>query len=106
MTVHNEITYNDCEQLIKLFREYLSSWSWEEWEAAGAADKEEIVTNAVAEFGPYLPFDIDEAYELFYNWIEGLNRENFEDAVAFQESLAKTLAEWHTKKSSTAELTA
>ena len=30
------------ERLIEIFKEYLPAWSWEEWQAAGASDKEDI----------------------------------------------------------------
>ena len=101
MNIHYEMSYRDCEQLIKLFREYASDWSWEEWEAAGAADREEVVTNAIAEFGPYVEFDIEDAYELFYDWAEGLNKENFEDAL--HEDLEKRINEWRSKKYTSAK---
>ena len=85
------MSYNSCEKLIKLFWDYVSDWSWEEWEAAGAAEKEEIVTNALAELGPYSDFDIDEAYDLFWEWAEGLTKDGFEYALS--EGVSKELVE-------------
>lgn len=63
------------EQLIELFYEYLPAWTWEEWQAAGASDKEEIAINAIADLGPEV--DIEEAYDLFYDWVAGLTEADF-----------------------------
>ena len=63
------------DTLINLFQEYLVGWSWEEWQAAGSSDREEIVVNALADFGPDM--DVDEAYDLFYDWAAGLAPEDF-----------------------------
>ncbi len=63
------------EQLIKLFQEYIKAWSWEEWQAAGSSDREDVVINALADLGPEV--DIDEAYDLFYDWAAGLTEEDF-----------------------------
>lgn len=65
------------EQLIKLFQEYLTSWSWEEWQAAGSSDREEVVVNAIADLGPSINIDVEEAYDLFYDWAAGLTEANF-----------------------------
>ena len=53
------------ERLIEIFKEYLPAWSWEEWQAAGASDKEDIVINALADLGPDMPIEVDEAYDIF-----------------------------------------
>ena len=63
-------------KLINLFYEYLKGWSWDEWQAAGSSDKEEVAVNAIADFGPEV--DIDEAYDLFYDWAAGLTEADFE----------------------------
>lgn len=65
------------EQLIKLFQEYLTSWSWEEWQAAGSSDREEVVVNAIADLGPSINIDVEEAYDLFYDWAAGLTEADF-----------------------------
>jgi hypothetical protein len=65
------------EQLIKLFQEYLAGWSWEEWQAAGSSDKEEIVVNAIADLGPSMNIDVEEAYDIFYDWAAGLTESDF-----------------------------
>ena len=65
------------DTLIKLFQEYLAGWTWEEWQAAGSSDREEIVVNALADLGPDLSIEVDEAYDLFYDWAAGLTPEDF-----------------------------
>jgi hypothetical protein len=65
------------ERLIELFREYLPAWSWEEWQAAGTSDKEDIVINALADLGPEMPIEVDEAYDIFYDWVAGLTEADF-----------------------------
>jgi hypothetical protein len=76
------------ERLIELFREYLPAWSWEEWQAAGASDKEDIVINALADLGPDMDIEVDEAYDLFYDWIAGLTEADFGEEL--QEALPAT----------------
>lgn len=65
------------EQLIKLFQAYLTGWSWEEWQAAGSSDREEVVVNAIADLGPSINIDVEEAYDLFYDWAAGLTEADF-----------------------------
>jgi hypothetical protein len=67
------------EQLIELFYEYLPAWSWEEWQAAGSSDREEIVINAIADLGPDV--DIEEAYDIFYDWAAGLTEADFGETI-------------------------
>ena len=71
----NESHQSIEETLAELFTSYLQGWSWEEWQATGASDREEIVVNALADFGPEL--DIEEAYDIFYDWAAGLTEEDF-----------------------------
>lgn len=63
------------DELIALFQKYLQGWSWEEWQAAGASDREEIVVNTLADLGPDM--DIEEAYDIFYDWSAGLTPADF-----------------------------
>jgi hypothetical protein len=65
------------ERLIEIFNEYLPAWSWEEWQAAGSSDKEDIVINALADLGPDMPIEVDEAYDLFWDWAAGLTEADF-----------------------------
>lgn len=69
------MTY-EYETLISLFQEYLSGWSWEDWQAVGSSDREEVVVNALADLGPEM--DVEEAYDIFYDWSAGLTPEDFE----------------------------
>ncbi len=64
------------DQLIDYFWDELNSWDWESWQGAGASDKEEIVVGAIADLG--INVDIDEAYSLFWEWADGLDRDSFE----------------------------
>ena len=73
------------ERLIEIFKEYLPAWSWEEWQAAGSSDKEDIVINALADLGPDMPIEIDEAYDIFYDWAAGLTEADFGEEL--QEAL-------------------
>ena len=65
------------ERLIEIFKEYLPAWNWEEWQAAGSSDKEDIVINALADLGPDMPIEVDEAYDIFYDWAAGLTEADF-----------------------------
>lgn len=65
------------ERLIEIFKEYLPAWSWEEWQAAGSSNKEDIVINALADLGPDMPIEVDEAYDLFWDWAAGLTEADF-----------------------------
>lgn len=81
-------------ELINLFREYLKGWSWDEWQAAGSSDKEDIVANAIADLGPEV--DVDEAYDTFYDWAAGLTEADFEsnlDEAVTPEEKARVAAE-------------
>lgn len=63
------------EELITLFQTYLGGWSWEEWQAAGSSDREEIVVKTLADLGPDM--DIEETYDIFYDWSAGLTPADF-----------------------------
>ena len=76
------------ERLIEIFKEYLPAWSWEEWQAAGASDKEDIVINALADLGPDMPIEVDEAYDIFWDWAAGLTEADFGEEL--QEALPAT----------------
>jgi hypothetical protein len=71
----NESQQSIEETLVELFMSYLQGWSWEEWQAAGSSDREEIVVNALAELGANM--DTEEAYDIFYDWAAGLTEEDF-----------------------------
>lgn len=66
-------------RLINLFYKYLEGWSWEEWQAAGSSDREEVAVNAIADLGPEV--DVEEAYDIFYDWAAGLTEADFGDLI-------------------------
>lgn len=68
----NEFTKS---RLVDLFWEDLANWSWESWQSAGAEDKETIVTDAIIELG--IDIDINDAYDLFWEWADGLDENAF-----------------------------
>jgi hypothetical protein len=68
----NEFTRS---RLIDLFWDGLTNWDWESWQSAGAEDKETIVTDAIIELG--IDIDINEAYDLFWEWADGLDENAF-----------------------------
>lgn len=80
------------EQLIKLFQEYLAGWSWEDWQAAGASDKEEIVVNAIADLGPSMNIDVEEAYDIFYDWAAGLTELDFASELTEANNIVQRFA--------------
>lgn len=61
--------------LIACFWAGLADWDWESWQSAGAEDKEEIVTDAIVALGPSV--DVDEAYDLFWEWAAGVDEDSF-----------------------------
>ena len=69
------------ERLVELFRGYLPAWNWEEWQAAGASDKEDIVINALADLGPDMPIEVDEVYDIFWDWAAGLTEADFNTSL-------------------------
>lgn len=97
------------ERLIEIFKEYLPAWSWEEWQAAGASDKEDIVINALADLGPDMPIEVDEAYDIFWDWAAGLTeadfRSNLGEAISPEEK-ARVAAENDARFAKLAELEA
>ena len=73
------MTEETRDSLIDYFWEELESWDYDSWQSAGAGDKEEIVTGALAEFGLDVDIDVDEAYTLFWEWADGLDQDSFDN---------------------------
>jgi hypothetical protein len=65
------------EKLIDIFLDSIFGWTWSDWCSTGSKDKEEIVADAIADLG--LEVDVDEAYDLFYEWASGLDESSFDD---------------------------
>jgi hypothetical protein len=80
----NEFTKS---KLIDLFWEGIADTPWDVWCDTSSGDKERIVPAAVVELG--IDVDIDEAYDLFWEWAEGLDEDSFRSA--YSESLQEAL---------------
>jgi CubicO group peptidase (beta-lactamase class C family) len=65
------------DDMEKYFSEELKNWSYESWISSSTEDKEEIVQNVLddIEFGWVME---EELYEVFYDWIEGVDETYFE----------------------------
>ena len=72
-------------RLINLFQDALAGWTWEDWEAAGSSEKESIVTYATANIGQ--PVDTQTVYDLFWEWVNGLEPDAFTESMAESTSL-------------------
>lgn len=62
-------------ELLDYFWDELTGWDYESWQSAGAKDKEDIVVGALADLGPTI--DVEEAYELFWEWADSLTEDDF-----------------------------
>lgn len=72
-------------RLINLFQDALAGWTWEDWEAAGSSEKESIVAYATANIGQ--PVDTQIVYDLFWEWVNGLEPDAFTESMAESTSL-------------------
>ena len=63
------------DKLITYFWESISEMSWEDWKSTSSSDWEGIVVGAILELG--LTNYIDEVYDLFYEWSDGLEEDSF-----------------------------
>lgn len=72
-------------RLINLFQDALAGWTWEDWEAAGSSEKESIVTYATENIGQ--PVDTQMVYDLFWEWVSGLEPDAFTESMAESTSL-------------------
>jgi hypothetical protein len=63
-------------RLIDLFYKGIAGTPWDVWCDTSSGDKERIVPDAIVELG--IDVDIDAAYDLFWEWAEGLEEDNFE----------------------------
>lgn len=66
----------ELERICDRFSEELKNWSYESWISSSTKDKEEIVQNVLddIEFGWVME---EELYEVFYDWIEGVDETYF-----------------------------
>ncbi len=63
------------DKLIKYFQESVSGMSWEDFKEMGSSDWEGIVVGAIIDLN--LTSYIDEVYDLFWEWSEGLEEDSF-----------------------------
>jgi hypothetical protein len=63
------------EKLVDGFWNGIEGYSWDDWCSMSSKDKEEIVPDVILELG--MEVDIDEVYDLFWEWAEGLDKESF-----------------------------
>ena len=62
-------------KVIQMFWDNLEGWDWESWSGSGSSDRESIVVDVIADLG--ITVDIDEVYDLFYDWSAGITEESF-----------------------------
>lgn len=65
------------EKLVDKFYEGITGMSWDVWCDTSSTDKERIVVNPILESGEFDDVDEDKIYELFWDWSEGLEEDNF-----------------------------
>lgn len=67
------------DRLIDRFWAGLQGWTYDSWESASSSDKEDIVADAMLEIGNFTAVDIDDVYDLFWEWADGLDRTAFNE---------------------------
>lgn len=70
------------EKLVSKFWEKVSDMSWDDWCSMSSKDKEEIVVDIISELDD-ITLDIDEVYEVFWDWESGLEESSFVDFESF-----------------------
>jgi hypothetical protein len=81
LSVLDDEDYDEDElidELIDRFYEGISTMSWDEWCDDELCDKESIV-KSILESGEFDDIDEDKIYEIFWDWVEGLNEDDFYD---------------------------
>jgi hypothetical protein len=63
--------------IIQMFWDGLKDWDWETWCSTSSGDRESIVVDVLSDLG--ITTDIDEVYDLFYDWSSGLDESSFMD---------------------------
>lgn len=63
------------DKLISYFQESISNMSWEDWKSTSSSDWEGIAVGAILDLD--LTSYIDEVYDLFYKWSDGLEEDSF-----------------------------
>ena len=65
------------DSLIDYFYKSISEMSWDVWCDTSTTDKERIAVDAMVELG--LSEDVEEVFELFWYWADGLEPDAFYD---------------------------
>ena len=71
------------KELVKYFWKSISNMSWEDWCSTSSSDWEDICTGAILDLG--LTNYIDEVYECFDQWSEGIDETSFFDFTTTKE---------------------
>jgi hypothetical protein len=69
------------ERLIDYFWESISEMQWDVWCDTSSTDKERIAVDAMVELG--LSEDVEEVFDLFWEWADGLEEDSFFDFDSF-----------------------
>ena len=69
------MTASTRDKLIDLFWDGILYTPWDVWCDTSSGDKERIVVDAILELDEVV--DTDEAYELFWEWADSLEEEDF-----------------------------
>ena len=72
------------EKLVDKFWDGVRDLSWDEWCSMSSKDKEEIVVDVISELND-ITLDVDEVYECFWDWAEGLEESSFFDFDSFDD---------------------
>ena len=72
------MTDKQTDKVLSMFYDEISDMSWEEWCGTSSSDKERIVPDVMFRLND-LTLDIDEVYDLFWEWVEGLDEECFKN---------------------------
>lgn len=75
----SELPEEVVEKLVDKFYEGITGMSWDVWCDTSSTDKERTVVNPILESGEFEDVDEDKIYELFWDWSEGLEEDNFDD---------------------------
>ena len=66
------------EKLVDKFWESIKDYNWEDWCSISSSEKEEIVKDVLVELDD-LTLDVNEVYDLFWEWESGLEESSFVD---------------------------
>lgn len=73
----SDVSEEVTDQLVDKFYEGITGMSWDVWCDTSSGDKERIVVNPILESGEFDNVDEDKIYEIFWDWVEGLEEDDF-----------------------------